>query len=155
MWESAIIKNDRVTTIVMKVFNGRAATEDYTSTHSLTFSTPEMTLKKFVLWLGELIESPDEKRRVPRLIAYLEDKNKDTYASNYAPDTTDSFEPSGAVTDMYGAYSKRDFNTERYKPPLLSTALPSTIAEHTLCIKCGSRMRSRSKFCTACGAKQS
>jgi tRNA(Ile2) C34 agmatinyltransferase TiaS len=155
MWESAIIKNDRVTTFVMKVFNGRAATEDYTSTHSLTFSTPEMTLKKFVLWLGELIESPDKKRRVPRLIAYLEDKNKDTYASNYAPDITDSFEPSGAVTDMYGAYSKRDFNTERYKPSQLSTTLPSTIAEDTLCIKCGSRMRSRSKFCTSCGAKQS
>ena len=144
-----------MTTFVMKVFNGRAATEDYTSTHSLTFSTPEMTLKKFVLWLGELIESPDNKRRVPRLIAYLEDKNKDTYVSNYAPDITDSFEPSGAVTDMYGAYSKRDFNTERYEPPLLSTASPSTIAEDKLCIKCGSKMRSGSKFCAACGAKQS
>ena len=155
MWEFAIIKSDRVTTFVMKVFNGRAATEDYTSTHSLTFSTPEMTLKKFVLWLGELIESPDKKRRVPRLIAYLEDKNKDTYAGSYTPDIIDSFEPSGAVTDMYGAYSKRDFNTEGYKPSLLSKTLPRTIAEDRLCIKCASRMRSGSKFCTACGAKQS
>ena len=29
------------------------ATEEYMSTHSLTFSTPEMTLKKFALWLGD------------------------------------------------------------------------------------------------------
>jgi hypothetical protein len=36
----------------MKIFNGRAATEEYMSTHTLTFSTPEMTLKKFALWLG-------------------------------------------------------------------------------------------------------
>lgn len=155
MWEFAIIKSDIVISSVMKVFNGRAATEDYTSTHSLTFSTPEMTLKKFVLWLGELVESPDNKRRVPRLVAYLEDKDKDTYERNYTPDITDRFEPSGAVTDMYGAYSRRDFNTEGYTPTPLSTALPSPIAEDRLCVNCGSSMRSSSKFCTACGTKQS
>ncbi len=42
----------------MKIFNGRLATEDYMSTHSLTFSTPEMTLKKFALWLGEQVNDP-------------------------------------------------------------------------------------------------
>jgi hypothetical protein len=155
MWECTIIKSDGVIFFVMKVFNGRAATEDYTSTHSLTFSTPEMTLKKFVLWLGELVESPDKKRRIPRLIAYLEDKNKDTYTSNYTPDITDRFEPSGAVTDMYGGNLSRDFDTGGYTPSPVSTALPSTIAEDRLCVKCGSRIRSSSKFCTACGAKQS
>jgi hypothetical protein len=52
----------------MRVFNGRAATEDYMSTHSLTFSTPEMTLKKFALWLGEPIESPNNMgQQIPRL----------------------------------------------------------------------------------------
>ena len=51
----------------MRIFNGRAATEDYMSTHSLTFSTPEMTLKKFVLWLGEKVESPsDKEQQIPR-----------------------------------------------------------------------------------------
>jgi hypothetical protein len=139
----------------MKVFNGRAATEDYTSTHSLTFSTPEMTLKKFVLWLGELVESPDKKRQIPRLIAYLEDKNKDTYPSNYIPNITDRFEPSGAVTDMYGGNSSSDLDTGGYMPSPVSTALPSTVSDDRLCVKCGSRIRSSSKFCTVCGSKQS
>jgi hypothetical protein len=140
----------------MKVFNGRAATEDYMSTHSLTFSTPEMTLKKFVLWLGELDESSKDKNlRIPRLIAYLEDKNDDTTTSNYNPDITDRFEPSGAVTDMYGGNSRSDSHTVGYTVPPVSTTLPSTIADYRLCVKCGSRIRLRSKFCTACGAKQS
>ena len=42
----------------MEIFNGRAATEEYMSTHSLTFSTPEMTLKKFALWLGDQVNVP-------------------------------------------------------------------------------------------------
>jgi zinc-ribbon domain len=138
----------------MKVFNGRAAIEDYTSTHSLTFSTPEMTLKKFVLWLGELVESPDKKRRMPRLMAYLEDKNKDTYRGNYTPDITDRFEPSGAVTDMYGGNSSSDLDTGGYATTPVSTALPSTVSDDKLCVKCGSRIRSSSKFCTECGANQ-
>jgi hypothetical protein len=52
----------------MKIFNGRSATEEYMSTHSLTFSTPEMTLKKFVIWLGEQINNPGTKEQVPRLM---------------------------------------------------------------------------------------
>jgi hypothetical protein len=42
-----------------KVFNGRAATEEYMSTHSLTFSTPDMTLRKFAIWLGDQMNLPD------------------------------------------------------------------------------------------------
>jgi hypothetical protein len=49
----------------MRVFNGKVATEDYLSTHSLTFSTPEMTLRKFALWLGEEIDSPFNKGQFP------------------------------------------------------------------------------------------
>ncbi len=58
----------------MKIFNGRLATEDYMSSHSLTFSTPEMTLKKFALWLGEQVNDPKTNVSVPRLLSYLEDR---------------------------------------------------------------------------------
>ena len=44
------------------------------SSHSLTFSTPEMTLKKFALWLGEQANDPKTNVIVPRLILYIEDR---------------------------------------------------------------------------------
>jgi hypothetical protein len=143
----------------MRIFNGRAATEDYMSTHSLTFSTPEMTLKKFVLWLGEKVESPkDEKQQMPRLITYLEDRNGRTSASDYAPDITDRFEPSGAVTDMFGGTSHSDFGTvvqqSSKTTPTVSTGGARTSTENRLCIKCDSKIRPGSKFCVACGMKQ-
>ena len=46
---------------MMKVFDGRSAAEEYMSTHSLTFSTPDMTLKKFVVWLSEIVENNGEE----------------------------------------------------------------------------------------------
>jgi hypothetical protein len=143
----------------MRIFNGRAATEDYMSTHSLTFSTPEMTLKKFVLWLGEKVESPsDKKQQIPRLITYLEDRNGSTSASDYTPDITDRFEPSGAVTDMFGGTSHSDFDTgvqqSSKKTPTVSTGGSRTSTEDGLCIKCDSKIRPGSKFCVACGMKQ-
>src|SRR5688572_25950205 len=118
----------------MEIFNGRAATEDYMSTHSLTFSTPEMTLKKFVLWLGEKVESPsDKKQQIPRLITYLEDRNRKTSASDYTPDITDRFEPSGAVTDVFGGTSHSDFDTvvqqSSKTPPPVLTASSRTVTE--------------------------
>ena len=69
-----------------------------------------MTLKKFVLWLGEKVESPsDKKQQIPRLITYLEDRNGRTSASDYTPDRdSHDFEPSGAVTDMFGSTSHSD-----------------------------------------------
>lgn len=142
----------------MRIFNGRAATEDYMSTHSLTFSTPEMTLKKFVLWLGEKVESPsDKKQQIPRLITYLEDRNGRTSASDYTPDITDTFEPSGAVTDMFGGTSHSDFDTvvqSSKTTPTVSTGGSRTSTEDRLCIKCDSKIRPGSKFCVVCGTKQ-
>ena len=129
------------------------------STHSLTFSTPEMTLKKFVLWLGEKVESPSEKKQqIPRLVTYLEDRNRKTSASDYTPDITDRFEPSGAVTDMFGGTSHSDFDNvvqQSSKTPLpVSTASSRTVTEDKVCIKCDSKIGLGSKFCTACGTKQ-
>ena len=59
----------------MKVFDGKSAAEEYMSTHILNFSTPEMTLKKFAVWLSEIIENNDEE--VPRIILYLQTRDKE------------------------------------------------------------------------------
>ena len=65
----------------------------------------------------EKVESPsDKEQQIPRLITYLEDRNGKTSASDYTPDITDTFEPSGAVTDMFGGTSHSDFDTA-YKVP--------------------------------------
>ena len=37
----------------MKTLDTRSATDEYISTHSLTFSTPDLILKEFVIWLCE------------------------------------------------------------------------------------------------------
>jgi hypothetical protein len=142
----------------MRVFNGRAATEDYMSTHSLTFSTPEMTLKKFALWLGEPIESPNNKGQIPRLVIYLEDKSKKTSTTDYMPDVIERFEPSGAVTDMFGGISRsvsdssgeHNFQTSS----LDSKGSYNRSSEGQFCIECGSKLRSSSKFCMSCGMRQ-
>ena len=136
----------------MRVFNGRKATEDYMSTHSLTFSTPEMTLKKFALWLGEQIDSPnDNKQQIPRLLSYLEDKDIKTSTSDYVPDVADRFEPSGAVTDMYHGISGTDSST---KSQLKSAGSKANGEEVRFCIECGFKLKTNSRFCTRCGTKQ-
>ena len=42
---------------MMKVFDGKSAVEEYMSTQTLNFSTPEMTLRKFAVWLSEIVEN--------------------------------------------------------------------------------------------------
>jgi len=42
----------------MKVFNGKEAAEQYMSSHTLTFSTPDLTLKRFSFWLGDIGPDP-------------------------------------------------------------------------------------------------
>lgn len=135
-----------------KVFNGRAATEEYMSTHSLTFSTPEMTLRKFALWLGEPVRLQGGERG-PRLLLYLEEKGnrKD---SDLAPDTDDSFRPTGAVTEMYGMTGSAPTNATAtpHLPPLEKQMLEP---EAKFCISCGNGLKANAKFCTKCGSVQS
>jgi len=147
----------------MKAFNGRAASEEYMSTHSLTFSTPEMTLKKFVLWLGEQVTNPSNKERVPRLMLYIEEKTTNTIGkenSNLMPDTDDTFRPSGAVTEMYGGTSSLSSPSSSY--PTNDITLPKKgsidkkIPDSNIkfCFECGSSLKANSKFCRNCGTKQ-
>ena len=141
----------------MKAFNGRAATEEYMSTHSLTFSTPEMTLKKFVFWLGELVPNPKTKENLPRLMLYLEDndsRSKASKLSDLMPDTDDTFRPSGAVTDMYGQQQHRNHMTSGSITKNDSLPSDARQVEGKSCNQCGSGLKQNSKFCRSCGAKQ-
>lgn len=134
-----------------KMFNGRVATEEYMSTHSLTFSTPEMTLRKYALWLGEPVNLPGGERG-PRLLLYLEEKGSKK-ESDLAPDTDDSFRPTGAVTEMYGMAGSA--HTDQASPPQLTPLDRQTLEpEAKFCISCGSKLKANAKFCTKCGSAQ-
>lgn len=150
----------------MKLFNGKSATEEYMSTHSLTFSTPEMTLKKFVLWLSELTEFKGEQ--VPRIMLFLETKeipqndelNNDdnNIYTNLLPDVDETFRPTGAVTDMFQSSStfhdsQKDNNHVLEKKSNVSN-LDSEKNESRFCIECGVKIKYNSKFCIKCGTKQ-
>jgi hypothetical protein len=136
----------------MKVFNARAATEEYMSTHSLTFSTPEMTLKKFAMWLGEQVDVPGGKEgAMPRLTLYLEEKQGKNKASflGLMPDTNETFKPTGAVKELYefaegAAAPKSSFSTADNPNP----------NNGRFCIECGSKIKLNSTYCTKCGVKQ-
>jgi hypothetical protein len=136
---------------MVKVFNGRAATEEYMSTHSLTFSTPEMTLRKYALWLGETVTLPGGERG-PRLLLYLEEKGSKK-ESDLAPDIDDSFKPTGAVTEMYGGIGSAQ--TDAMTPPQMTPLDRETLEpEAKFCISCGSKLKANAKFCTKCGSAQ-
>lgn len=138
----------------MKVFNARAATEEYMSTHSLTFSTPEMTLKKFAMWLGEPINIPGSKEgAAPRMVLYLEEKVKSKSKASFLelmPDISDTFKPSGAVTNMY------DLTEARATAPESTTSSADDLNHKNskFCIGCGSKINLKSKYCTKCGVNQ-
>jgi hypothetical protein len=164
----------------MKAFNGRSATEEYMSTHSLTFSTPEMTLRKFALWLGEQVTAPGGgSATIPRLTLYLEDIADKKKSRDFAPDIDDTFRPSGAVTDMYGKMptaTPGSISSSSPSSPAATSAStgdslsssPGVLGKESsprsenvsgesaikYCIECGSNLKPNSKFCKRCGAKQ-
>ncbi|HZA68936.1 MAG TPA: zinc ribbon domain-containing protein [Nitrososphaeraceae archaeon] len=121
----------------MEIFNGRAATEEYMSTHSLTFSTPEMTLKKFALWLGDQVNVPGKNKTIPRLLTYINDVNNQSDSSGFLPDTDESFKPSGAVTDMFKEMTE-----------------VTQVKSSSNCHNCNYPLKTTSKFCPKCGSKR-
>jgi hypothetical protein len=131
---------------IMKIFNSRAASEEYMSTHTLTFSTPEMTLKKFALWLSEQVTIPGQSEQVPRLMLFIKEfDNEKSDKAEFMPDIDESFRPSGAVADMYSPKpAKNQYNSEAVKAR----------ATKISCNQCGQVMKEWSKFCPKCGTKQ-
>jgi len=132
----------------MKIFNGRLATEDYMSSHSLTFSTPEMTLKKFSLWLGEQVNDPENNISTPRLLLYIEDRIESSQSSqsskdksDFKPDIDETFKPTGAITTLFG-------------DNIDDKSTVQTSIEKKYCINCGTMLKQSSKFCNKCGTVQ-
>ena len=122
----------------MKVFDGRKAAEDYMSAHTLTFSTPDLTLKRFAFWLGDMV--PDKSGReeaVPRLHLYISEED-------HAPASIvdeENYTPTGAVraSAMYGS-QKAD-----------AEAATAAGGDAKYCPECGKKVSSSARFCTECG----
>ena len=125
----------------MKAFDGRKAAEDYMSAHTLTFSTPDLTLKRFAFWLGDMV--PDKSGReeaVPRLYAYVDEKE-------HAPASIvdeENYTPTGAVraSAMYGSQ----------KADAEAATVPDGAAK--FCFECGKKVSASARFCTECGTTQ-
>ncbi len=116
--------------VLIRVFDGRKAAEDYMSAHTLAFSTPDLTLKRFAFWLGDMVPDPSgAEGTVPRIDTFVEEK--DFEPMPVVDD--DSYTPSGAVLgSMYGD--------------------PSQGAQGSrFCAECGSGVSQGAKFCVKCG----
>jgi ribosomal protein L40E len=119
----------------MNKFDGRSAVEEYMSSHPLSYSTPDLILKEFVVWLCEQVDDPkgNSQEKIPRIMLYtkLEEKGGSGYESTKDRPQSPQFNSSGATMEM-------------------STSKP----ESKFCIECGAKLKSNTKFCTKCGTKQ-
>lgn len=119
----------------MDKFDGRSAVEEYMSSHPLSYSTPDLILKEFVMWLCEQIDDPkvNGKEKIPRIMLYTKLEEKDSMSSERGKDRSQSslFKSSDATME-----------TSTDKP------------ESKFCIECGLKLKSNSTFCTKCGTKQ-
>ena len=119
----------------MKVFNGKQAAEDYMSSHTLAFSTPELTLMRFSFWLGDMVPDPEDKEKsVPRLYTFVEEK--DFEPVQIIDD--ENYVPTGAVR-VSGMYGNQETETG---------------SNIKFCSECGSKMSISGKFCPECGSTQ-
>lgn len=110
----------------MRVFDGGRAADDYMSAHTLAFSTPELTLKRFAFWLADMVPDPAGGGTVPRIDTFVDEK--DFEPARIVDD--DKYTPSGAVraSSMYGDPAASRF-----------------------CAECGSKVSQGAKFCAECG----
>ena len=124
----------------MKAFDNRSAVEEYMSTHTLGYSTPDLTLKEFVLWLCDKVNDPNGKEAIPRIMLYLkevEDRSKSGI---------DSFQTS--LSKLVDTITEPKIIIDSDKQPTANNT------ESKFCIECGSKLNLRSMFCTKCGTEQ-
>ena len=116
----------------MRVFDGKKAAQDYMSTHTLAFSTPELTLMRFAFWLGDTVPDPENKEKgFPRMMTFM---------------TEQDFEPVLIDDDVYvpsGAVSSSAFLGNAYKEEQ---------TDGKFCSECGATLSATAKFCSECGA---
>jgi hypothetical protein len=124
----------------MSRFNGRSAVEEYISTHPLSFSTPDLILNNFVMWLCEPVDDPkgNDEEKISRIMLYTEGVHKEDFVefANHSE--------SGKEQLQDPLFRSSDTNME------LSTFKKGA----RFCIECGSTLKFDSKFCTKCGTKQ-
>lgn len=120
----------------MKSFDGRSSVEEYTSTHSLGFSTPDLMLKEFVLWLCEKVNDPNGKENIPRILLYLKGEANGK-----------------SIKDSSKASLPKMVNPTT-EPKIFASNKPTGITESKFCIECGLKLNLRSKFCIRCGTEQ-
>ena len=124
----------------MKAFDGRSAVEEYMSTHTLGYSTPDLMLKEFVLWLCEKVDDPNGKENIPRIMLYLkevEDRSKSGIGS-----------PKTSLSNLFNTITESRIITDSDKQPTANNT------ESKFCIEWGSKLNLRSMFCTKCGTEQ-
>jgi ribosomal protein L40E len=123
----------------MKTFNSRSAVEEYMSTHTLGYSTPDLMLKEFVLWLCEKVDDPNGKENIPRIMLYLKEVEE---------------RGKGGRNSSQTSISKLDNIITEPRIITDSNKQLSDIIQSKFCIECGSKLNLRSKFCTKCGTEQ-
>ena len=124
----------------MKAFDGRSAVEQYMSTHSLGYSTPDLTLKEFVLWLCEKVDDPNGTEAIPRIMLYVkevEDRSKNGRDSSQT-----------SLSNLFNTITEPRTIADSEKQPTANNT------ESKFCIECGSKLNLRSMFCTKCGTEQ-
>ncbi len=115
----------------MELFDGRKASTDYMSAHTLAFSTPEMTLTRFAFWLGDTIPDPSDKtKNISRAMTYMTDQDLEPMVID-----DDTYVPTGAVK-----------NTSVHS---------GSAAAARYCFECGAKLSAVAKFCGQCGTTQS
>jgi hypothetical protein len=121
-------------------FNGRSAVEEYISTHPLSFSTPDLILANFVMWLCEPVDDPkgNNEEKIPRIMLYTEGVHEQEFAESASISESEKERQQGPLL------RSSNTNTER----------PTFDKGTRFCIECGSTLKFDSKFCTKCGTKQ-
>ena len=123
----------------MKAFDGRSAVEEYMSTHTLGYSTPDLMLKEFVLWLCEKVDDPNGKENIPRIMLYLKEVEDRSKSGRNSSQTS--------LSKLVNIITEPRIITDSNKQP-------TDIIQSKFCIECGSKLNLRSKFCTKCGTEQ-
>jgi hypothetical protein len=118
----------------MNKFDGRSAVKEYMSSHPLSYSTPDLILKEFVIWLCEQIDDPvGGKEKIPRIMLYT--KLEEQTSSSFDTRKDSSLSP-------------------LFKSGNPTMETPTNKPEGKFCIECGLKLNPNTKFCTRCGTKQ-
>jgi hypothetical protein len=105
----------------MKAFDGRSAVEEYMSTHTLGYSTPDLMLKEFVLWLCDKVNDPNGTEAIPRIMLYVKEVEERSKSGRDSSQTSLS----------------KLVNTI-IEPKTTASNQPDASTELKFCIECGS-----------------